>query len=94
MHFYPEGSLWPYYEKIRSFKDGAFRFSVQNHVPIVPMVYTFQKSTSVLRYFKKKPSITLTILDAIYPDTHLDLADAIQKIKQETYACMENYMSK
>lgn len=92
VHFYPEGSLWPYYEKIRHFKDGAFRFAVQNNVPIVPMVYTFRKNTGILKYIKKKPSITLTILEPVYP--HKNNTDAIQKLKQDVHNSMENIIKK
>lgn len=28
LHMYPEESLWPYYEDVRSFKYGAFKISV------------------------------------------------------------------
>lgn len=43
VHFYPEAALWPYYNKIRNFKTGAFHFAVRNNVPIVPMVFTFRR---------------------------------------------------
>ncbi|MCI8519854.1 MAG: hypothetical protein HFJ51_07595 [Clostridia bacterium] len=43
LHFYPEAALWPYYNKIRNFKTGAFHFAVRNEVPIVPMVFTFRR---------------------------------------------------
>ena len=93
VHFYPEGSLWPYYEKIRHFKDGAFRFAVENNIPIIPMVYTFEQCTGILRYIKKKPAIALTILEPIYPDVSLDKFERIKKIKQETYNKMKNVKS-
>lgn len=94
IHFYPEGSLWPYYEKLRHFKDGAFHFAVENNVPIIPMVYMFQESTGILRYIKKKPSITLTILEPIYPDKNTNKAEAIEKLKQETYKNMDNIIKR
>lgn len=90
VHFYPEGSLWPYYEKIRHFKDGAFRFAVENNIPIVPMVFTFTKHTNFLKYIKKKPSITLTILEPIYPDGRINKIESIKKLKKETYEKMNN----
>lgn len=93
VHFYPEGSLWPYYEKIRHFKDGAFRFAVENNIPIVPMVFTFTKHTNFLKYIKKKPSITLTILEPIYPDERINKTESIKKLKKETYENMNHVKS-
>lgn len=93
VHFYPEGSLWPYYEKIRHFKDGAFRFAVENNVPVIPMAYTFKQGTGILRYIKKNPTITLTILEPVYPDRNLDKFERIKKMKEETYNKMNNVKS-
>lgn len=41
--FFPEASLWTDYEGLRPFHKGAFIFAVKRQVPVVPMVYTFQK---------------------------------------------------
>lgn len=94
VHFYPEGSLWPYYTKIRHFKDGAFRFAVQNNVPIIPMVYKFEENTGIWKYIKNKPSIKLVILEPIYPNTSLDKNIAIQTLKQEAYEKMKKEINK
>lgn len=90
VHFYPEGSLWPYYEKIRHFKIGAFRFAVENNVPIIPMVYTFRNSTGILKYLKKKPCITLTILEPVYPSTNSDKFEEIQNMREKVYDKMNH----
>lgn len=65
VHFYPEASLWPYYNKIRNFKTGAFHFAVRNNVPILPMVFTFRRPQGIRRIFKRKSDVTLTILEPI-----------------------------
>lgn len=93
LHFYPEGSLWPYYTKIRHFKDGAFRFAVENNVPVIPMVYTFEESTGILKYLKKKHSINLHILKPIYPNKNINKLESIKKLKEETYNNMNNVKS-
>lgn len=93
VHFYPEGSLWPYYDKIRHFKDGAFKFAVNNHVPIIPMVYQFKENTGIWKFFKKKPSIKLVILEPIYPDQSIDKNLAIEKLKNEAYLKMNKTRS-
>lgn len=68
VHFYPEGSLWPYYDKIRHFKNGAFDFAVRNNVPIIPMVFKFDKQKKISNLIKPKTIITLEILKPVYPN--------------------------
>lgn len=66
VHFYPEASLWPYCNKIRHFKNGAFDFAVNNNVPVVPMVFKFVKPSGIRKLFKNKPDIILKILEPVY----------------------------
>lgn len=94
IHFYPEGSLWPYYHKLRTFKDGAFRLAVENQVPIIPMVYQFQEATGIRKYIKKNPFITLTVLEPIYPASNLKKAEAIQLLKNQVYDSMKKEITK
>ena len=89
VHFYPEASLWPYYKKLRKFKNGAFKLAVENNVPIVPMVYKFVKPSGVRKYIKKKPFIELYVLPAIYPDQNLDKKQATEKLKNDVYLKMK-----
>lgn len=80
IHFYPEASLWPYYDKIRNFKNGAFIFATNNNVPIIPMVYTYRKPSNLMKYIKIKPYITLNILEPVYPnDNYINLRDTVKK---------------
>lgn len=94
LHFYPEGALWPYHPNIRHFKNGAFRFAVENNVPIVPMVYTFHKPTGIQKYIKKKPCIQLTVLPPIYPNTSLPALQAIDTLKQQAHESMNMLLHK
>ena len=90
VHFYPEASLWPYYKKLRKFKNGAFKIAVEKSIPIVPMVYKFVKPYGIRRYIKKKPFIELHILPAVYPDSSLNKKEATNKLKEEVYSKMQN----
>ena len=65
IHFYPEGYLVPYCEKIRTFKNGAFNFAVKNKVDIIPVVFTFREPKGIRKIFKKKKDVTLKILEPI-----------------------------
>ena len=66
---YPEGSMWPYYPNIRPFNSGAFRFPVQNNVPVVPICISFRKPNWFYKIFgRKKPLLNITVLDPVFPD--------------------------
>lgn len=60
---YPESVLEPYCDHIRPFEKGAIRFSLDNDVDILPMVYVFKKPRGIYRLYKRKPVIHLHILE-------------------------------
>ena len=66
VQMYPEGSLWPYYDKIRNFKYGAFKMAVEANVPIQPIVFKY-----VNKWYKRKPAIVCEVLKPIYPNNKL-----------------------
>lgn len=84
--FFPEGSLWTYYRELRPFKEGAFRFAVENNKPISPSVITYRIKHKSLK--KKSYKMTYSILEPIYPDTSLSTIQAIKKLKEETHKAM------
>ena len=88
VHFYPEGSLWPHYDKIRHFKNGAFDFAVRNNVPVVPMVIKFNKPKKINNLVKTRTTITLVIQKPLYPNRLLNKKDAILDLKERTYKSM------
>ena len=59
---YPEAHIWPYYTKIRNFKDTSFSYPAMMNAPVVPIVTTWRKSK-----FSKKPKQTIYIGEIIYP---------------------------
>ena len=77
---YPEGHLIPYYDGIREFKNGAFNFVVKNQVPILPIVFTYREPEGIIKKFKKKPFITLTILEPEYPKAKMSKAN-VEELK-------------
>lgn len=89
IHFYPEASLWPYYDKIRNFKSGAFHFAIRNNLPIVPMVFTFRKPKGIRKIFKRKQDVTLTILEPIKSKRKMEnIKEEIDALKNEVYNAM------
>ena len=90
IHFYPEASLWPYYKKIRNFKNGAFDFAVKNNVPIIPMVYKFRRPEGYRKIFKIKPDVTLSILKPIEANMNEDnIKVCIEELKIKVKRAME-----
>lgn len=90
--FYPEGSMWPYYDKLRIFKKGAFKFAANNMVPIVPMVYTYRIPRGIRRIINRKPLITLTILPAVYPDINkIEMKNEIaEELREQVHQKMQD----
>ena len=88
VHFYPEGSLWPYYNNIRHFKNGAFDFAVRNNVPVVPMVIRFHKPKKISNLIKTRTTITLVVQKPIYPNRMLGKKEAILELKEKVYQSM------
>lgn len=91
VHIYPEGSLWPYYEKIRKFKKGAFKLAVDNNVPVVPIVYTFNEPEGVYFLYKRKKCIRANVLEPIYPNMTLNKPERIEDLRRRVYEKMKNY---
>jgi 1,2-diacylglycerol 3-alpha-glucosyltransferase len=67
VHFYPEASLWPWYDELRPFRNGAFQLAVKSGVPVLPMVFTFRKPGWLMSLLRKKPLVTLHIGTPEYP---------------------------
>ena len=85
VHFYPEAELYPYCDKLRSFKNGAFDFSIKNNVPIVPIVYTFRNPKGIRKRLKRKKDVTLTILKPVYPNLK-----RVNDLKEEVFNKMDS----
>lgn len=81
---YPEGHLVPYSNELREFKDGAFNFAVKNQVPILPIVFTYREPEDIRKVFKKKPFITLSILEPEYPSNEISKM-SIKELKYRVY---------
>ena len=92
---YPDGELIPYYEGIREFKNGAFNFAVKNQVPILPIVFTYREPEGIIRFIKKKPFITLTILEPEFPRAEKTMANVVElKNRVQRKMSLEGRMKK
>ncbi len=84
----PEGSEWPYYHKIRNFKKGAFTIASKAAVPVVPIVYSFRKQKGIW-FWKKRPTISMKICEAIKPHKDENTPKTVEELKQEVKQTIE-----
>lgn len=86
--YYPEKSMWPYYEKPRPFLDGAFHTAAANSVPVVPMFIVWKDPGKFRRLFSKKKTAELHILKAVRAKETLSRRENIQYLKNESFDAM------
>lgn len=89
LHMYPEAAMWPYYDKIRDFKYGAFKIAVDANVCVQPIKFVFTKSNGLYRLYKKKKRICAVVLEPLYPNMKLEYRDRIKDLRDRTYESMK-----
>ena len=89
LHFFPEGSMWYYYPDIRPLKKAIFKYAVKYNKPVIPITMSFRPRDGILKWFGKTPMVDLHIGDALYVDTTIPAADAVEKIHAEAYHVMQ-----
>lgn len=90
---YPEQSMWWNYKKPRPYKDGAFRFAVNNDRPIIPCFITMEDSKEHIDADGLPiQEYTIHIMKPIYPNKELPYKEAIQQMKAKNFEmCKEVY---
>ncbi len=87
---YPEAALWPYYEKIRPFKSGAFHFAVKNNVPIIPICINFRRRKGIFKKLKIRAKlVTVHIGKPIYAKEGLEYQEAVNELKERSQNNMQ-----
>ncbi len=94
VHVFPEGSMWPYYNKLRPFKSGAFHFASKNNVPVIPYIIVFRKTKGLRRIVKKRPKISVYICDPIYPDLTLNVRERNDDLRDRSQKAMQEMLDK
>lgn len=94
VHFYPEGSLWPYAEELRPFKKGAFHMAADAGVPVIPAVIVQRNARGPLRYFRKNPLFSVVICAPQYPDPTLSGAKQIEDMRRRVQDAMTDVLEK
>ena len=94
VQMYPEGVLIPYSDELRPFKRGAFLMASQADVPVLPLVISYRRPRGLWRWLKKKPCLTLSVLEPVIPDSTLPLRDRTQKLQSDCRTAMEQQLQK
>ena len=81
---YPEAHIWPYYTKVRNFRDGSFNYPAKSNAPVLPVVTTFRKPL-----IGKVPRQTLYILDPIFPLEGKTVNENKEYLHRETLKAMQ-----
>ncbi|MDP2892086.1 MAG: glycosyltransferase [Bacillota bacterium] len=88
VHFYPETALWPWYDKLRPFKNGAFHLAVESEVPVVPMVFKFREPRWLAKKIRKKPVVTLVVGKPVYPGGSGSQKERMEALRETTHEHM------
>ena len=64
--------------------------AVRNQVPIIPCVFTFREPTGIRKLFKRKPDVTLKILEPIRPDSDKSIRQQVEELKEKTFVNMKD----
>lgn len=83
---YPEAHIWPYYTKIRDFKDSSFRYPVACKVPVYCFTNTYQK-----RRWRRTPRMVTYVDGPFYPDRELTSREQKQQLHRSVLTSMKEY---
>jgi 1-acyl-sn-glycerol-3-phosphate acyltransferase len=88
--FYPEGERQNYAEGIREFQRGPFYLAIDAQVPVLPVKIVYRDPDGLLKFFKKKPCLTLVIGEPLYPNSLLLNNDAEADLKKRAETVMQD----
>ena len=80
---YPEAHIWPFYTKIRPFRDSSFRFPVQFKAPVFCFTNTYQK-----RRWSKQPRMVTYVDGPFFADETLPPKERRKALRDAVYAAM------
>ena len=80
---FPEAHIWPYYTKIRPFKNVSFKYPIELQTPVFCVTNTYQKRG------KNKVRITTYVDGPFFPDEGIDnIQDKKQNLRDKVYNAM------
>ncbi len=80
---YPEAHVWPYYTKIRPFRENSFHFPAEDGSPVFALTNCYKK-----RLLGKRPRIVTYIDGPFYPDKNLSRKENMKLLRNKCYEAM------
>lgn len=84
---FPEAHIWPFYTGVRPFVGTSFRYPVRMDVPVIAMAATYRKRRGLF-FWMKRPGMTLTFSQPMYPDPALGVKAAQEELRRRVYDFM------
>ncbi len=81
---FPETHIWPYYTKIRPYKETSFRYPSKINAPSFCFTTTYQKHRH-----SKKPNIIVYVDGPFYPKMDLNIKERETELKNRIHYVME-----
>ena len=85
---FPEAHIWPYYTKIRNFKDVSFTYPAKYNKPVLPAVTIWRGKEG------KKPKQTVIFCKPIYPNPELTPHENKKFLHDQCYLAMKEVSEK
>ena len=82
---YPEQSLWWNYKKPKPLKSGAFKFAVENKVPVLPIFITMQDTEAIGKDGFPIQEYIINIGEPIYPIEGMSIHENVELMKNENF---------
>lgn len=83
VYVYPEAHIWPYYTKIRPFKDVSFKYPAKADVPVFCATRVFKK-----RKFFKRPRAEVYVDGPFFADATLSVKEKQRALREQVYRAM------
>ena len=83
--FYPEQSMWWNYRKPKPLKPGAYKFAINNNVPVQPLFVTMEDTEKLDGEGFPIQAYTIHILPAIYPDKNLNKSENVKMMQEKNH---------
>lgn len=92
VHFYPEAALWPGFNELRPFKNGAFHLAVESGLPVLPLVLKQRPPRGLWRLLKKKPCITIVIGKPVPIPAGATAKEQMERLRDTVHAAMQEML--